>query len=159
MGFSRNQNQVRPFNQKQKLLIGDIKQSVEVFIKDYNNYFFENFFSKIFGNLQNVIDEKNEKKEISIKNYNLQINEMEGLMKQGQFNIIDINNIINILYLFLESDDNYKESIADVIRSLNDEKQKEIEAIEEEYKIKIENLKKDFSNNLPIFFPYKILKL
>ena len=59
MGFSRNQNQVRPFNQKQKLLIGDIKQSVEVFIKDYNNYFFENFFSKIFGNLQNHLYSNN----------------------------------------------------------------------------------------------------
>jgi hypothetical protein len=78
-----NQNQNRPINQKKKLLICEIKQSVDVFIKDYNNYFFYNFFSKIFGNLKTVIDEKNGKKEEISENYNLQIKEMENLLNEG----------------------------------------------------------------------------
>jgi len=83
-----NRSQVRPFNQRQKMLIGDIKQSVDVFIKDYNNYFFENFFSKVFENLKTVVDEKNEKKEACIKNYNIQIKEMEGLLNDGKYFIL-----------------------------------------------------------------------
>ena len=78
-----NRTQSRPFNQKQKLLVGDIKQSVDVFIKEYNSYFFENFFTKIYEKLKSVIDEKNEKKEASDKNYNTQIKEMEGLLSEG----------------------------------------------------------------------------
>ena len=81
-----NRSQIRPFNQKQKMLVGDIKGSVDSFIKDYNSYFFENFFSKIFESLKTVIDEKNEKKEESIKDYNMQIKEMEGLLNEGEIN-------------------------------------------------------------------------
>lgn len=66
------------------MLVGDIKSSVDNFIKEYNQYFFENFFTKIFENLKKVVDEKNEKKEASIKNYNTQIKEMEGLLNEGK---------------------------------------------------------------------------
>lgn len=87
MGLNRSQN--RPFYHKQKLLAGDIKQSVDNFIKDYNTYFFDNFFTKIFENIRTVLDEKNEKKDASIINYNNQIKEMENLLNEG--NITQLN--------------------------------------------------------------------
>jgi len=74
----------RPITNKQKLLVEDIKNNVDAFIKDYNQYFFENFFNRIFEKIQNVLREKNEKNECINSAYNQQIKEMEILLEQGK---------------------------------------------------------------------------
>lgn len=74
----------KPVTNKQKLLVGEIKNNVDIFIKDFNNFFFEKFFHKIFDKIQTVIVEKNEKKENINISYNIQIKEMENLLGQGK---------------------------------------------------------------------------
>ena len=59
---------------------------------------------------------------------------------------------VNILFLFfyfhnLESEENYKDSITEIVRSLNEENKNEVEKIEEYYKVKINDLKSELSNN------------
>jgi hypothetical protein len=100
--ISQIQNRPIQINHKKKMLIEEIKQSVDVFIKDYNNYFFEKFFSKIFGNMKNVIDEKNEKKEEIIKSYNKQINEMENLLNEGKIFFDFLFIFIKFLFIFIK---------------------------------------------------------
>jgi hypothetical protein len=50
------------------------------------------------------------------------------------------------LFLFInkDSEDNYKESIRAILNSLLDEKKLEIEKIDDEYKIKVNDLKEEF---------------
>jgi hypothetical protein len=73
----------KPITYKQKLLVGDIKNNVDIFIKDFNNYFFQYFFQKVFEKIHAAIAEKNEKKESVKISYNQQIKEMENLLDQG----------------------------------------------------------------------------
>ncbi len=75
----------KPVTQKQKLLVGEIKNNVDIFIRDFNFFFFENFFQKIFERIQSILNEKNEKKESVNIIYNTQIKEMEALLTQGNF--------------------------------------------------------------------------
>lgn len=75
----------RPITNKQKLLVGEIKNNVDIFIKDFNNYFFQNFFQKVFEKIQAAIAEKNEKRESVNISYNQQIKEMESLLDQGYY--------------------------------------------------------------------------
>ena len=52
-----------------------------------------------------------------------------------------------ILILIEDSEENYKESINEILKSLYDEKKNEVEKIEEEYKIKTDQLKLEFMNS------------
>lgn len=84
-GFNKT---FRPITNKQKLLVGEIKNNIDIYIKDFNNYFFLNFFQRIFDKIQDAIHEKNEKKESINISFNQQIKEMESLLDQGNKNII-----------------------------------------------------------------------
>ena len=50
----------------------------------------------------------------------------------------------NFFYFCLESEENYKESIAAIIKSIEDEKKIEIIKIEDEYKENIKKIKEEF---------------
>lgn len=73
----------KPITNKQKLLVGEIKKNVDIFIKDFNNYFLQNIFQKVVEKIQAAIAEKNEKKQSVNLSYNQQIKEMESLLDQG----------------------------------------------------------------------------
>jgi len=148
--FSENMNKsFRPITNKQKHLVGEIKNNVDVFIKEFNNYFFENFFQKIFDRIQAVLAEKNNKKETVNISYNQQIKEMESLLEQGKkLNLVMCFTVmlfqkIKIFLKILDSEDNYKESIKAILNSLLDEKKSENQKIDDEYKIKINELKEE----------------
>ena len=74
----------RLFSTKQKDLISNINGNVDVFINDYNKYFFEKFFSTSFEQIEKLMDENYEKKNTIHNNYNDQIEDMQKLLNFGK---------------------------------------------------------------------------
>lgn len=74
----------RLFSTKQKDLISNINGNVDVFINDYNKYFFEKFFSTSFKQIEKLMDENYEKKNTIHNNYNDQIEDMQKLLNFGK---------------------------------------------------------------------------
>ena len=74
----------RLFSTKQKDLNSNINGNVDVFINDYNKYFFEKFFSTSFEQIEKLMDENYEKKNTIHNNYNDQIEDMQKLLNFGK---------------------------------------------------------------------------
>lgn len=73
----------RLFSNKQNTLIQKINDNVDFFINDYNKYFFENFYSKAFDDVEKLIDENYEKKSTILNTYSEQTEDMENLLNSG----------------------------------------------------------------------------
>lgn len=74
----------KPVTNKQKLLVGEIKNNVDIFIKEFNKYFFDTYFENVLHKTQSLLEEKNKKKENVNLSYNQQIADMESLLNQGK---------------------------------------------------------------------------
>ena len=74
----------RVFSNKQKDLVNNVNQNVDLFINDYNKFFFDNFFSKSFDQIEKIMDDNNDKKNTIINTYIEQTEEMDKLLGTGK---------------------------------------------------------------------------
>lgn len=74
----------RLFSNKQKDLVNSINENVDVFINDYNKFFFEYCFIKAFDQVERIMEENNDKKETIINTYTEQMGDMEKLLVSGK---------------------------------------------------------------------------
>lgn len=76
---------------------------------------------------------------------------MENLLGQGkQINhiliIISFHKYLNIYYQnYLDSEENYKESIVAILNSLIEEKKNEVQKVEDEYRAKVNEIKEEYT--------------
>lgn len=111
---------------KHKVLIESINNSVQGFLNNFSGIFFNDIIKKYNEDFNEVTEEKYSKKFVVFKNYHSQIAEMELMMKD---------------------DDGHKESIQVIIENLEDERDKELEKIEEEYKKVLEEKQKKLNDH------------
>lgn len=107
---------------KHKVFLNNLNNSVQNFISDYREEIFNQIIKKYNDEINELVEEKYSKKFVVFKNYHSQIAEMEVMMKD---------------------DDGHKESIQSIIDSLEDDKEKEIEKIENEFQNLISEKQKD----------------
>jgi len=117
-----NTNITKNTGPKHKQLINNINISIDNFLQAYNNSFMDQFVSKYNEEVNELLEEKFSKKFVIFKNYHTQISEMEMMMRD---------------------DDGHRENIQVIIENLEQDKDQEIQVLEEEYnKIINEKLQK-----------------
>lgn len=104
----------RAVGPKHKLLFNNISNTIHGFLEGYNNIFFEDIVKKHNEEVAELNEEKYSKKFVIFKNYHTQIAEMELMMKEN---------------------DGHEESIKVIIENLEEERDKEILKLEDEYKV------------------------
>jgi len=108
---------------KNKKMLESINSNVNQFLNEFNEYFHQNVFQKFTGKIESLLEEKYKKFMEVSKNYNNQIKEME--------------------FLANTDDNQHSDSLKDIISSLREEQQSQIDLIEDQYG----NLIKDAYNN------------
>lgn len=108
---------------KHKQLFSKIKSSIQNFVSDFNNYTEENLYRDFADEMTDLIEEKCNRKLQIFKTYQTQISEMNSLMRD---------------------DESHEESIKVIIDNLEEEKKDELKKVDEEYGLKINEMKKKF---------------
>jgi len=73
----------RLFSSKHKDLVSNINETVDLFINEYNQNFFENYFTKAFDQIEKIMDKNNEKKITILNTFNEETEDMEKLLMSG----------------------------------------------------------------------------
>jgi hypothetical protein len=107
-----NTSTIKNTGPKHKQLINNINTSIDNFLESYNKSFMDQFISKYNEEVNELLEEKFSKKFVIFKNYHTQISEMEMMMRD---------------------DDGHRENIQVIIENLEQDKDQEIQDLEEEY--------------------------
>ena len=130
---------------KHKMLVNNMNGIIQDFLTSYSDIFYEQIMKKQEDEINEILEEKYSKKYVIFKNYFSQIAEMECMMKSDE-------------------DNNHQESIEGIIKSLEEDKEKELEKLEDEYtniinKIKTRNKEESLSKNTGIEMIEEKLKM
>jgi hypothetical protein len=112
---------------KHKQAFAEIKSQLDMFVGEFNFYFYEHVFQRFTEHVQRLMDEKYTKYIEISKNYHGQIKEMEFLMTG-------------------DGEDQHKESIQGIIDSLKEEQEHELDRIEDHYNKLIVEAQSNFKN-------------
>lgn len=110
-------------------MFNDIKETIECFISEFNQYFYEHLFQKFIEQIQKITDEKYSKYIEISKNYHSQIKEMEFLINSAN-----------------EEDNSHKDSLQVILDALREEQQHELDRIEDHYNKLINDAYSNFKN-------------
>lgn len=97
---------------KHKVLFNNMNSSISNFLEDFKLLFFDQIFVKFYKNLNELLEEKHNKRFEIYYKYQSQISEME---------------------LMMNDDDNHKESIKIIIENLEEERKEDINKLNNEY--------------------------
>jgi len=114
---------------KHKQMFNEIKETIESFICEFNQYFYEHLFQKFIEQIQKITDEKYQKYIEISKNYHSQIKEMEFLINSSG-----------------DEESDHKESLKGILDALKEEQQNELDRIEDHYNKLINDAYTNFKN-------------
>jgi len=125
--YLENFQESKVLGPKHKQMFHDIKETIEYFISDFNQYFYEHLFQKFIEQIQKITDEKYLKYIEISKNYHSQIKEVEFLINS-------------------EDDNDRKDSLQVILDALKEEQQHELDRIEDHYNKLVNDAYSNFKN-------------